>query len=86
MSGGSIERIGQDLGSVPVASDWYNLDGRLIGMSAKFFVNSDTGKATVGALGFITDSTSCEEATFVNLGSNPFVDMSVDIDTGATAT
>lgn len=61
------------------------LPGRLIGLQAKFATfgwgsSCSLDLDTVTHLGFITDSTSCEEGAFTS--PNPFRDMTVDVITG----
>ena len=56
------------------------LDARLIGASAKFGAHTDPaclGAISVGDIGIIADTTSCEEGIFT--APNPFSNMNIDV-------
>lgn len=77
----SIVRIGRDSTNDPAVGDFTMLPARLTGASVKFFISLGKGLFVNGYIGFVTDSTSCEEAVFSN--PTPFADMSVDVYTGS---
>ena len=81
---GTFERIGEDEPYTPSLSDHAILSGWLIGLSVKYFGDLDLGIEVPGAMGFITDSSSCETAQFT--APNPFISMILDVYIGATMT
>ena len=80
---GTMQRIGEDKQYTPVATDFTRLDGRLIGLTGKFYSYDGINPTqNIIELGMIIDSTICEEGVFSS--PNPFTNMVVDLSTGTT--